>query len=53
MEDYTRLLSLCACMLVGCYVAGMIPLAFSLSEVGNILGLEEDNQKINHLVVYC
>ena len=33
MDDITRLFGLSFCMLVGCYVAGAIPLAFTMSEV--------------------
>lgn len=33
MDDVTRLFGLSFCMLVGCYVAGAIPLAFAMSEV--------------------
>jgi len=32
MDDVTRLFGLSFCMLVGCYVAGAIPLAFTMSE---------------------
>ncbi|EDO48464.1 predicted protein [Nematostella vectensis] len=32
MDDITRLFGLSLCMLVGCYVAGAIPLAFAMSE---------------------
>ena len=33
MDDISRLFGLSFCMLVGCYVAGAIPLAFTMSEV--------------------
>ena len=33
MDDITRLFGLRFCMLVGCYVAGAIPLALTMSEV--------------------
>lgn len=33
MDDVTRLFGLSFCMLLGCYVAGAIPLAFTMSEV--------------------
>ena len=36
-DDITRLFGLSFCMLVGCYVAGAIPLAFTMSEVGYVI----------------
>ena len=33
MDDVTRLFGLSFCMLAGCYIAGAIPLAFTMSEV--------------------
>lgn len=33
MDDVSRLFGLSFCMFVGCYVAGAIPLAFTMSEV--------------------
>ena len=33
MDDVGRLFGLSFCMFVGCYVAGAIPLAFTMSEV--------------------
>ena len=33
MDDVARLFGLSFCMFVGCYVAGAIPLAFTMSEV--------------------
>ncbi len=37
MSDVWTLLGLCLAMLVGCYLAGSIPLAFSLSEVSYVV----------------
>lgn len=33
MDDVSRLFGLSLCMFVGCYLAGAIPLAFTMSEV--------------------
>ena len=33
MDDVTRLFGLSFCMLAGCYIAGAIALAFTMSEV--------------------
>ena len=40
MDDMWTLLLLSLAMLVGCYLAGSIPLACSLSEVRNTLGTQ-------------